>query len=718
MSVSKTWDTTTEWQEWVNESDPTGSQDLIRRTYSGSLKIPLNSIDLSSPLGTETVIARWKFGQTQSLEDQENTNDSSIPSGSLANLVENGILFSNKNAYLSVDEVSSFPTSTGVASHTIAIACWFKSNTTDYSTGDALIVGLNDDNNDIEYGIAVTSEGKIVGKYYNGSSVIDVSPQNGDIYIDTEWHNAFLFLAETGGGGVAPFFFVDNEDVVGFNANTYASVSGTKNFTIGAIETSTANGFSGTVDEVVLYDASGLNLGSLSDQYRLSSVAYLSPIIDTGENDNILLSMIVNYSQPTGSRLRFSFRASNTSFDQDDTSLVWSGFTAPDQFISGVQADIEDIGVFTKGRYMQIRVRMDSSDIDNGEDALQLNSPSLDYLQINTSKSSDLVNPAKSTFFPGEMLTQIAEFSGNKTLHKISIEVSIEASEAKSEIEGKAGVVSFAAANFQESRNNFVWQPVVHWADSNNWSTNSTTIENLFQSTSYTSVSDAIVNAPFLTYELLFPDGGFYELWGYGYTASDDNLYYSFDGDITHLRKLELGSGNSGFAGIPYWTKFGSVFFAEGGRHIFTVYLGQADQVRIDQWYFTKHQDTDTLLSLDSNAGYQQPLPLSKGPFNTILRVNELDNGGLLDLNNPSSGLGIVSSWRSSIDQRASTKFNYEIQELESGSGVVFSNGISLDFWQIGGSRNHYAAWRFNFVDDSQGNAYKSTDFGQTKTIL
>ena len=75
------------------------------------------------------------------------------------------------------------------------------------------------------------------------------------------------------------------------------------------------------------------------------------------------------------------------------------------------------------------------------------------------------------------------------------------------------------------------------------------------------------------------------DMWGFGYTTG--SVYWGIDGDISHLQTLELGSDGLGLSGLPRWTKFGSLYFKEGGTHTFTVYLGSLDQVILDQWYFT-----------------------------------------------------------------------------------------------------------------------------------
>ncbi len=322
-----------------------------------------------------------------------------------------------------------------------------------------------------------------------------------------------------------------------------------------------------------------------------------------------------------------------------------------------------------------------------------------------------LLHASNSAFQSGRMLGQICDFSGSKTIHKVGLNLSITATDRKTFIVGNNGVISFQAANFQGSRSSWSFQPVLHWATGNEWQTSGTTIQNTLQSYFYPLLDDAITNSPYLTYKFYAPAAGVYNLWGYGYT-SDDGIYWSFDNDTTHLRKVILGNQGSGWDGIPYWTKFGSIYIEAGGLYTFTVYLSNATTVLLDQWYFT----TDTTLSSDffDDSILTAPWSLSVAPFNTAVRLRSLNSGQLDDLEDPHFGATSITAWSNSQDKAASSKFYYEIRDNFSNSGVDFIDGVSIDYWQIGGTSEDFASWDYSFPGNSVGLTYYSNDYGQT----
>ena len=100
------------------------------------------------------------------------------------------------------------------------------------------------------------------------------------------------------------------------------------------------------------------------------------------------------------------------------------------------------------------------------------------------------------------------------------------------------------------------------------------------------------------------------------------------------------------------------------------------------------------------------------------LSVTYREADDLADLENPPSGHESITSWLSSKVIVDSGKFNYAIQDELAGTGIVFNQGLSLEFWQLGGTPEHFAAWNFKFTDgDSVGDTHRSTDSGQTFTM-
>lgn len=316
-----------------------------------------------------------------------------------------------------------------------------------------------------------------------------------------------------------------------------------------------------------------------------------------------------------------------------------------------------------------------------------------------------LITRSRPLFDTGTIVSQIAPFVAYKTLHKASLNFTVTNADLQNFAVGSAGIVTFPAASFRESRDAWVFHPVLHWLPVNNWETSGVTMQNTMQSQLYAAGTDAAFNAPFLKYQVFFDIPGVYNLWGYGYTSS--GVFWSWDDDVTHMRQFTLGSPS----GPPEWTKFGTIESPEGGLHTFAVYLSDAVTVVLDQWHFTQ-DETDLSYPF-------VPLSSSKTPFTTGVRVRSLaTDGGLDNLETPSSGTQRAVAWLSSKDIVASGKYNYELQNTESGSGVTYSDGVSIETWQTGGSSEHFAAWDFILPDGtSVGDSFVSTDHGENFTV-
>lgn len=316
----------------------------------------------------------------------------------------------------------------------------------------------------------------------------------------------------------------------------------------------------------------------------------------------------------------------------------------------------------------------------------------------------ELITHSKPVYSLGTILAQIVEFDGLKNIGKVSLNLSVVSSDQKDKITGVEGVLSFQAANFQESRKSWAFQPTPHWSDIT-WQTSGTAIKNTGQVESYGNSTNAALNAPYIKYELFLDKQGNYDLWGYGYT-SGEGAFWSWNDDTSDLRRFTLGDPS----GPPEWTKFGTIYSEEGGACSFSIYLSDAAIVVLDQWYFTQ--------DLEFNPSATSPIsPLSESPFNTCVRIRSLNGGSLDSLTSPSVGSQSFSVWMPSKLLTTSGKYNYLLQN-DSENNIVYSDGLSLEFWQIGGSSGHFAAWDFIFPESSSGESLISTDFGQTFTEL
>lgn len=317
-----------------------------------------------------------------------------------------------------------------------------------------------------------------------------------------------------------------------------------------------------------------------------------------------------------------------------------------------------------------------------------------------------LATSATELVGPEKIIAQIVKFECSKTIDKVSLDFSVTKRDVTTFIVGSDGAVSFQASNFQHSRHDWVFQPAIHWASSSSWDSSGTSVQNTFQSETYDSDYAIVNSSPYLKYDFYVDREGVYDLWGYGYT--NGNIYWGLDDDETDLRSFTLGTSS----GPPQWTKFGSVYCSEGGLHSFTIYLGTASLVVLDQWYFTDNRNFEQNLTY-TNSEFTS-LALSECPFNTIVRLRTLDGNNLDSLESPSSGNISVSSWLSSITILDSGSFNYKIQDISARSGVLFDNGLSIECWQVGGSINHCVAWNFIIDPDSTERAYQSNNYGQT----
>lgn len=302
-----------------------------------------------------------------------------------------------------------------------------------------------------------------------------------------------------------------------------------------------------------------------------------------------------------------------------------------------------------------------------------------------------------------EVLREVASTPAASTIiEKIALNLTVVNSDIKNFVVGSDGILSFQAANFRDSRDSWVFSAAEHYdgfpeLGTPAWETSGRTLQNRVQQRLYTSAPDAVASAPYIQYDLFFDSEGVYDLWGFGFTSGGNGIYWEFDGDTSHMRQAPLGT----YSGPPQWTKFGNFFIKNGGLHTFTVYLGDDNNVFLDQWYFTTDRSLDASLSSLGNESLPI-LPLSEAPFNTFIRAD----GTLVGYND------LAYSWLSSKDIVASGKYNYILQNASTRT-VLYESLIQIDFSRIGGGAGHFPAWDYTITDTLSGTTFISTDYGE-----
>lgn len=703
------WEKNEDWILWKNES-PSGEIRIVE----DEIRLPFRQIKHIGVGPESAVIARWRFGQNQNAQDASgNGHAASLPSGTSIRITDDGLLSPSRNEFVTVNETGDFDHPSGFG---IYLSCWIKSNISDYSiqtTG--FIVGHHTGlaSGNISYAITIDTDNRIRGQLRNQATgvTLAVNPVGGEVIIDTNWHHLLLWVGNSG----APHQFVVDNDF-GNNATVSTIVNaatGTREFDIASSSFAPENGFAGLIDELVF----GLWSGTASDintgltQMRYVSNSFVSPVLDTDRDESLLSSITAKFDTPNGSSVVFSFRASDTAFESDDYSIEWTGFSIKGQILSGIETELPDIGLFVKGRFHQVRVKLNPTNrFSPSSDPLQLQTPILQSLKINTSPASHLLAPSNSAFEPGAIIGQVARFPGNKEIHKVTLNLNITATNRNLFVLASQGTAAFQAANFQSYRDSWILQPALHWTGTG-WKTSGITIDNSLQTEFFSESDDVVLNAPFITYAIFLDNSGEYDIWGYGFISSP-GLYWSFDNDDSHLRRFTLGDDTSAGFGTPRWTKIGQISTNAGGVHTFTVYLSDVESILLDQWLFTQNLNFTNELESLGEEGFTTPVPNSRGPFITAVRLRPLTGDSVSPLKiNPG-----ITVWSPSNEISASGKANYAVQDNSFAAGVMFINGVSIEFWQIGGGLEDFAAWNYTFDDLSAGNAFRSTDYGESYT--
>lgn len=437
---------------------------------------------------------------------------------------------------------------------------------------------------------------------------------------------------------------------------------------------------------------------------------FASPVVDTSMLNCSIKSILSEFQNELTGYIKISFRSSNSLFDKNDINISWTGFSFEKDIPNNKEISIKELGLYVVGQYIQIRFLLYPSSSASINDMLP--SPYLVSFEIKFSNDIDLLaNLSDRASNIGTIIGQLVNFSGSKKINKISLDLNIENLKKQYYITGKNNNIGIQAINFQSSRNDWVFQPEFHWIGG--WKTSGLSISNRFQELNYSDLDDIINNAPYLEYQIVFPSEGIYDLWGYGYTLSDTSLFLSINKDISNLRNFSLGSNLSGFQGIPMWTKVANIYIKEGGLNYIRVYLGELTTVVLDEWLFTKNTNLELEFNNIGDNSRFNPLPISSCPFVTGLRLRSLHNKTIDDLDNPYIGSLSITSWLNSQNMYDSGKFNYNIKNSLYSEGLVLTGGLSLEFFQIGGSNNDFSSWNF-VLNSNLGDTFLSIDFGQT----
>ena len=502
MSSVVRWDSQEGWLDWINES----ASGRLPRLIGSALKLPFSRI---AHIGTGTQssehIARWSWGQRQRTEfnqpylleaDLLNDDDTLNPivGGNLGHtttidgsveLSEFGFNSINRNSNLNVSGFADFqyPDAASAA----YMGCWIKSHLVDYSSGFAIIAASHTLASDetVYWGIGIDVDNKIKG-FTGGSGVIDwITPVGGDVTIDGTWHYIFFAVGLKNTDERSQLFVVDNDwgqPVIGHhNQGTQANVG--VRFGIGSCPVESSYGFSGIIDELVVSKWTGgirnrriiddpvTEIGksiieptdlmaNYTEGHRFDSNVFLSTVIDTEREDSLFTGIYADYENPNGSSVQFSFRASDTTFEQDSTSPEWTGFTAPNRVLHGTAIGHEDLGIWLRGRYQQVRMKLNPS---SAASPLQLDTPVINAVEISTGVSTKVLGATRSAYEPGTILGQVVNYDAAKDIDKVSMNLTINTEDRQTFVVGQDGHVAFQAANWQESRNDWVFQPIPNW---------------------------------------------------------------------------------------------------------------------------------------------------------------------------------------------------------------------------------------------------------------
>lgn len=291
--------------------------------------------------------------------------------------------------------------------------------------------------------------------------------------------------------------------------------------------------------------------------------------------------------------------------------------------------------------------------------------------------------PSSECVLKNKILSQKIELNSTKTISKVSLFLDIENSEKTEYIEELNGIVSFSAANFQETTNEHAWKLST---DINDLTTYNSAVDTVSSSgflinaitSDYSTAEEIYSFAPKLKYNI-FISPGTYAFWAK--SKGGGQFWYSWNSDVIP-NEVTTTTDTS-------WQQIGTINVSETSIFTLNVFLGNGN-ISLDQFYLTNIENGEDL----SLAEYS--LPLSKSPFNTFVRIRE--NYSDIDY--------YSWAWKSSNKIDSSDWYNYDINSY-SGAGLM------MDFIVISSSPNFHARWNYNTLGTEES-TYISIDYGKT----
>lgn len=457
-------------ERWLSETD-WSAWDGEHRTVTSNVKLPYQQIghlgqgasgtpgyqwnstsriyEFISPIAGQ-IDALWRVGQvysshgsTQSVVNLMSPDDlgqqlaHAISPPVRSTSTEIGVYCSSRNGYAEIEQSNADFIAYPRTSCNFYAGCWFQSVLSDYSGGIGYIIVHRDDSvQGVGFAIYVDVDNVIKAQIKGVGNAIIL---DSGLTIDSEWHNVMLVSSEPGAAS-NHYLFIDNVLVATENATSEA-IGNSFGFCIKSINIGDgSSGFAGAVDEIIV----GQWTGSLSnpENYRFVSASFVSPVVDTEISNGLVSQITCNYDLPSDTAISFAFRSSNS--ESGITTATWSGYTSPDQIIDSEPSDVSVIG--SKGRYSQIKMLfLPSANSTHSE------TPVVSFLQVVWDTGSQTINLSNAAHQPGQMLGQTVDFSGSKTIDKLTMNFTIRNKKSVPYIMGDADTISFQAANFSRS---------------------------------------------------------------------------------------------------------------------------------------------------------------------------------------------------------------------------------------------------------------------------
>ena len=310
--------------------------------------------------------------------------------------------------------------------------------------------------------------------------------------------------------------------------------------------------------------------------------------------------------------------------------------------------------------------------------------------------SKQLLAASAPSYNRGEIIAQVIEWSGEKTISKLSLYLDLVRDDPSDYIQEENGIASWSALNFQSISDKFAFilydNDVSEYIGQDDLAVNQGFLSNA-STVSYSSSDEAFLVSPYVSYNL-YLGSGTYGIWVR--STGSGSFWYSWDDDQT----LDEFSLTTDFL----WQKMGDFDLENPGFHTLKIYLGSAaaQGIKIDQ-FVMKRSDYD-LNNVDLE-GQHITYPLTKAPFNTFVRLRDLNGTSIRSL---ASTTTKGWSWLSSNKINSSDWYNYGI------NNIVFSEGLSIEFIVISGNADFNAQWNYSPSDFEM--SYISTNYGQSFT--